>query len=69
MQKVQTTACLFCRRPDRLIGFPFGFFQIFLTTLRALLDDAEDLDEDQEMVGANQIALLFLDWTDPEKAM
>ncbi|KAG8947483.1 hypothetical protein FRC04_010664 [Tulasnella sp. 424] len=42
---------------------------IFLETYWHLKEYRESLDEDQEMVPPSQITLLFVDWTDPQKAV
>ena len=44
--------------------------QVFLPTLRFLLDAAEeDDDKDADVHTASQITALFLDWTDPQKSV
>lgn len=45
------------------------FAQIFLETYWHLKEYRESLDEDQEMIPPSQITLLFVDWTDPQKAV
>ncbi|KAG8932901.1 hypothetical protein FRC01_011776 [Tulasnella sp. 417] len=42
---------------------------IFLETYWHLKEYRESLDEDQEIIPPSQITLLFVDWTDPEKAV
>ncbi|KAG8963687.1 hypothetical protein FRC00_005396 [Tulasnella sp. 408] len=42
---------------------------IFLETYWHLKEYRESLDEDQEMIPPSQITLLFVDWTDPQKAV
>ncbi|KAG8917004.1 hypothetical protein FRC02_003417 [Tulasnella sp. 418] len=43
--------------------------QVFLHTYDLLQRHRSDLEPGQEMIPASQIALLFVDWTDPEKAV
>ncbi|KAG6871627.1 hypothetical protein C0992_010585, partial [Termitomyces sp. T32_za158] len=40
---------------------------MFLQTYKALRDDREALEEDEEMISPTQICTLFVDWTDPHK--
>ncbi|KAG6892679.1 hypothetical protein C0992_012963, partial [Termitomyces sp. T32_za158] len=40
---------------------------MFLQTYKALKDDREALEEDEEMISPTQICTLFVDWTDPHK--
>ena len=41
--------------------------QIFLETFIDLNNLRGQLDEDEEMISAAQVATLFVDWTDPLK--
>lgn len=43
--------------------------KVFLDTFWHLREHRDSLNEDQEMVPATQITLLFTDWTDPMKAV
>lgn len=41
----------------------------FIPLFERLAQATREVDEDQEMVSPAQIAAMFVDWTDPQKAM
>lgn len=41
----------------------------FIPLFEKLTQATRDVDEHQEMVSPAQIAAMFVDWTDPQKAM
>ena len=43
--------------------------QVFLVVFDQLSKGYKELDEDQEMVSPAQVCAMFIDWTDPQKAM
>jgi condensin complex subunit 3 len=43
--------------------------RLFIPLFEKLAQATRDVDEDQEMVSPAQIAGMFVDWTDPQKAM
>jgi hypothetical protein len=54
--------------------FPVGaltttLIKIFLPVFDQLSMGYRELDEDQEMVSPAQVCAMFVDWTDPQKAM
>jgi condensin complex subunit 3 len=43
--------------------------KIFIPTFEKLSEMRKELDDDDEMVSMAQVGGMFLDWTDPQKAM
>jgi condensin complex subunit 3 len=43
--------------------------RLFVGLFERLAPETRNVDETQEMVSPAQIAAMFVDWTDPQKAM